>query len=151
MILTCTIQIGAPPEEVWRLLIDPEHIRSWNNRVRVIVPVSQGCLRDGSKIRIRYTLRGRESNYLAEVLEYEEHTRLVVHITGGNLPLRGYVQEIYQLAANARGTLLTQQTVLENTGINLISRSCMKGSHLFSGLAGKRYLSGLKHLAEKAQ
>lgn len=148
MILTSTLQIQAPPETLWRLLVSPASLQSWNRNIGVIVPVSPGDLREGSRIRLRYSLRGKESNYLAEVLEYEEPKRLVFHLTGGNLPIRGYIQEIYELKSDADGTFLQQFIVLENTGLASLSLLVMKAGHIFKGLAGRKNLSALKDRAE---
>ena len=151
MVLCDRISINGSPEEVWRLIEDPILMKAWNSKIRQIVPVSWGTRRSaGFRYRLRYELYNRESNFLAEIMEYQEPVKLVIHLTGGNLPVRGYAQEIYELSENEKGTLLRQSIEIHNSGMPLFAGTWLRGVHLFGKIAGKRHLRRLKALVEGA-
>jgi hypothetical protein len=123
-------------------------MRSWNPRIRAVVPVTLGKPKATSQYRIRYSIGGREDNFLAEIMEYEEHHRLVLHFAGGTLPRKGFIQEIYELMPDERGTLLIQRIVMEETGLRFPARLWMRLRNRIGRSSGKRYLSRLRELAE---
>ena len=149
MLLQDKIQINSAPEDVWRFITATDLMKSWNLKVRAIVSISKGEWTEGSRYRVRYELNGREGNFLAEILEYKKPEKLVIHLTGGNMPVNGYFQEVYELSENKNGTLLKLSFGIYNSGINIFSRSFIVISHLFSIKTGKKYLKRLKELVEK--
>lgn len=148
MIIVFRSDIAAPPEEVWSYISDPEKVRKWHGGIRAIVPVSAGEWTAGSRWRVRYEFRGRESNYLAEVLEFEKPTRLVIHLTGGDMPVNGYLQEVYELSSSTRGTLLKQRIVLYKYRTNFLTGGLIFLSQYLVRPRMKKYLLKLKGLAE---
>jgi hypothetical protein len=97
---------------------------------------------------VRYEFRGRENNYLAEVMELERPERFVIHLTGGDMPVDGYMQEIYELSTCAEGTLLKQSTVLYNYGTNVLKGTVILLAQYLLRSRRKKYLLKLKELAE---
>jgi hypothetical protein len=148
MTLTNKIQLHARPEKIWDLIANPVSMKSWNPRLRAVIPVTPGKPKDGSQFRIRYELGGRESNYLAEIMEFREHARLVLHLTGGDLSRKGYIQEIYELSGKDSGTLLRQRIVIDRKGLNILSGLFLRFANRVGKHSGKKYLSRLGRLAE---
>jgi uncharacterized protein YndB with AHSA1/START domain len=150
MVLRNKVEIKVPPEAVWSCISDPEELRKWNGGIRAIVPVSAGEWTAGSRWRVRYEFYGRESNYLAEALEFEKPVRFVIHLTGGDMPLNGYMQEIYELSPSEKGTLLRCSISLSGAGIHFLTGWIKFLVHHLFRPRHKRYLLKLKELAERA-
>jgi uncharacterized protein YndB with AHSA1/START domain len=148
VVLRDKVEIRIPPEAVWSVISDPGLLRQWNGGIRAIVPISAGEWTAGSRWRMRYEFHGRESNYLAEALEFERPARLVIHLTGGDMPVNGYIQEIYELSPSEKGTLLRRGIVLSASGIHFLSGWAKFLSHHIFRSRHKRYLLKLKELAE---
>ena len=148
LVLKDKVQIGRPLEEVWRFLQNPALMKEWNPKIRAVVPVSLGEPSEGCRYRIRYEMNGKESNFLAEIMEYREPSRLLIHLTGGSLPRKGYIQEIYELIPNAEGTLVKQQIGIYTSSRHLFSGCRVAFMHYIGKLSKKRYLITLKQLAE---
>jgi hypothetical protein len=150
MILKDKIQIDRSLEEVWQYIQSPELMKEWNPRVRAFVPVSWGEPAEGYRYRVRYKMIGRESNFLAEFMEYQKPVKLVIHLSGGNLPVKGYIQEIYELAENTGGTLLKQRIEVYTSGIHIFSGCITIFIHFFSRFSRKKHLRLLKDFIEAA-
>ena len=148
MILKDKIQIERSPEEVWQYIQSPALMKEWNPRVKAFVPVSWGEPAEGYRYRVRYKMIGRESNFLAEFMEYQQPVRLLIHLSGGNLPVKGYIQEIYELAENTRGTLLKQQIEVYTSGMHIFSGCMTIFIHFFRRFSRKRNLRLLKEFIE---
>jgi uncharacterized protein YndB with AHSA1/START domain len=148
MILTDKIQIDRAPEEVWRFIQSPALMKEWNRNIRAVVPVSWGDPADGYQYRVRYNINGRESNFLAEFMEYQKPVKLLIHLTEGNLPVKGYIQEIFELTENTRGTLLRHRTELHNSGRHFFSKCLVVFLHFIGRFSRKKQLRTLKALVE---
>jgi uncharacterized protein YndB with AHSA1/START domain len=148
MILRDKVEIKSSPEATWSLISDPGLLRKWNGGIKAIVPISAAVWTAGSRWRVRCEFFGRESNYLAEALEFERPARLVIHLTGGDMPVNGYMQEIYELSASEKGTVLRYSIALSGSGMHLLSRWAKFFSHHLFRPRSKRYLLRLKELAE---
>jgi len=149
MTLKDRIQIDRPPGEVWSYLQIPALMKEWNNDIKAVVPVSWGVPTEGYRCRVRYKMIGRESNFLAEFMEYQAPARLLIHLSEGSLPVKGYIQEIYDLSENTRGTLLTRRIEVYNSGLNIFSSCLIFMLHYSFGIfSGKRHLRKLKRLIE---
>jgi ligand-binding SRPBCC domain-containing protein len=147
MIIRNKIRISAPSEKIWDFIADPSAMKSWNPRIKEVVPVTLGRPKANSQYRIRYKLGGAESNYLAEIMEYEEFSKLVLHLEGGILPQKGFIQEIYNLTPDDSNTLLIQQLIIENSGRGMLSALLLRMRNMAGKTAGKKYLSKLKEIA----
>src|SRR5574340_785291 len=148
MILKDKIQIDRSPEKVWQYIQSPALMQKWNPAIRAFVPVSWGEPSEGYRYRVRYKMIGRESNFLAEFMEYQKPLKLLIHLSGGNLPVKGYVQEVYELDENARGTLLKQRMEIYNSGMNIFSVCVRVFIHFFSRFSRKKHLRLLKDFIE---
>jgi hypothetical protein len=149
MTLKDKIQINRPPVVVWPHLMSPASMKEWDPKIKAVVPVTPSCPAEGYRYRIRCKINGRESNYLAEFLEYQEPAKLLIHLSGGNLPVKGYVLEIYELTENARGTLLRHRLEVHNSARYILSNSLILFRHYsFSIFSRKKHLRALKELVE---
>jgi uncharacterized protein YndB with AHSA1/START domain len=148
VIIGCKIDIAASPEEVWSYISDPAKVMRWHCGIKAIVPVSKGAWTAGSRWRVRYEFRGRESNYLAEMLEFERPARLVVHLKGGDMPLNGYMQEVYEISTSVNGTVLKQSIVLCRYGANYFAWALAFLSHYLLRWRSRGRLLKLKELVE---
>jgi carbon monoxide dehydrogenase subunit G len=148
MILRDKASIDRTPEEVWHFIEDPLLMRSWNVHIREIVPASRGERGEGFRYRVRYALGRRESNFEAMIMEYGKPFKFVLHMSGGNLQKRGYIQEIYELSESPEGTLLKQNIEVYGSGMNIFRRLLVIFSHRLARSAGKKCLFRLKKLAE---
>ena len=149
MILKDKIQIDRSPGDVWQYLQIPALMKEWNRDIKAVVPVSWGEPVEGYRYRVRYKMIGRESNFLAEFMEYQAHARLLIHLSGGNLPVKGYIQEVYELSENTRGTMLRRRIEVHNSGVHILSRGLIFILHYSFGIfSGKKHLRKLKQLIE---
>lgn len=148
MIIKNKIQLSAPPEKIWGFITDPMIMKAWNPRIRAVVPITPGKPQANSQYRIRYKLAGKESNFLAEILEYDDLARLVLHFSGGNLPRKGFIQEIYEVFPDSKGTLLRQTVLIERSGLGIANRLSLRMRNIIGALSAKRYLNHLRELAE---
>jgi uncharacterized protein YndB with AHSA1/START domain len=53
-----SVDLDAPPEEVWRLIMDPARYRDWVSIHRKIIDADDGPVREGFKVEQRLALRG---------------------------------------------------------------------------------------------
>lgn len=148
MKLTSTVTILASPETVWDYLVTPSRYRTWNEQVIEFVPITQGSLAEGFTCRLRYRYGARESNIMAEVLEYEMPRRLVIHFTGGDFTRKGYALETYELVEKNGGSRLTQIVEMHAPGLGTLAATGMRLRHLFGRSDGKKGLRHLKKLIE---
>ncbi|MBI5075131.1 MAG: SRPBCC family protein [Nitrospirae bacterium] len=148
MIIKNKIRMSAPPEKIWGFITDPMLMKIWNPRITAVVPITPGRPQANSQYRIRYKLAAKESNFLAEILEYEDSARIALHFSGGNLPKKGFIQEIYEVFPDSKGTLLKQTVLIEKSGMGIAGRLSLRIRNIMGASSGKRYLSRLRELAE---
>ncbi len=151
MVLSGKIEVCCPSEAVWPFISDPGLIMLWNNRMKKIVPITQGEWGANSRFRMRYEIRGGASNFLGEILEYERPVGMVIHLTGGFLPPHGYLQEIYGLEETKKGTLLKQEIAVYGNWRNSFGSAGLFLAHGMPRSRGKMCLRKLKELAEGAK
>ena len=144
------IQIPFSQDRIWDLIADPALMKAWNPRIREVVPVTLGRPQANSRYRIRYRLGSRESNYFAEIMEFEESSRVVLHLEGGALPKKGYIQETFELVPNNKGTLLSQQILIERGGLSIPEQLMLRLRNRVGRTSGKKYLSLLLEMAGAA-
>ena len=149
MVLKDKIQIDRPPVLVWRHLRSPAQIKEWDPKIKAVVPVSWGEPTEGYRYRARIKINGREGNFLAEFLEYQAPVKLLVHLTGGDRPVKGYIQEIYELTENTKGTLLRYRLEVFNSCGHIFSNLLTLFMHYTFGLFSRgKHLRALKALSE---
>lgn len=73
-IVAQSIEIDAPIEDVWRLVMDPERLGEWVTIHRSVSEVPEGELREGSRFRQEMKLKGVPLKVRWEVVECEAPT-----------------------------------------------------------------------------
>lgn len=144
------IQLPLSQDAIWSLIADPALMKVWNPRIKEVVPVTLGKPKANSRYRIRYSLGNREGNFFAEIMEYDESSRFVLHLEGGALKKKGYIQEIFELVPNNKGTLLSQQILIERGGLSILARLMLRLRNRVGRTSGKKYLSQLLGMAGAA-
>jgi hypothetical protein len=150
MILKGSISIARSPGELWPYIQNLQIRKEWDPRIRAVVPVTGGEPSAGSQFRIRFKLTGIESNFKAEVIEYNEPERFVLNLSGGSLPAKGYIQDVYELKEYQNGTLVKNIIEIQCPGLKLFLNSRILASHLFLS-SFKRELRALKDFAEASK
>ena len=102
------------------------------------------------RLQIRHHVRNERKSRRDEVTTYEPPFRLVIRQTGGRLPEKAYVEEIYELSQENGRTLLRQRIIVHHSGINIVFRVLIFFITRFGRPVGKTYLATLNELVEKA-
>ncbi|MFM8551683.1 MAG: SRPBCC family protein [Nitrospiraceae bacterium] len=144
------VDVGRPPETVWRFLEDPNNLPAWNPNVQRVAPVTWGAPAKGFRYRATYVLRGKANEMEAEIEEFQPPVRLAVCLSGGRMPKNAFAREVYDLTPIPGGTRLVQTIELNNTGIPLVFRLLMWFIQRFGKPTGKTFLATFKELVEEA-
>ena len=151
MILHKKTIISAPVDKVWPLVSDPLLMLRWNHGIKTVIPITLGEPKAGSQYRIRYDLLRGESNYAAELMEFEKQTKCVLHLEGGNLPRKGYIQEIYEIHKTTDGCFVGQTILIDQAGMLFPRSLVIRLRHFIGKASARRSLNKLKGLAESSE
>lgn len=94
------IEIAAPPEKVYELIMDPRRLEDWVTIHDHLEDAPDGQLRKGSKLTQRLKLAGRKFNVRWDVVENEPQRRVVWN---GRGPVRSHAKVIYELEPDGDG------------------------------------------------
>jgi uncharacterized protein YndB with AHSA1/START domain len=134
-----TVDIGAPPEVVWRVLSDVESWPEWTRSVTSVRRLSTEPLQVGSRVRIRQPGLPSTVWTISDLVEGE---RFAWTATGPGVRTRADHSVVPRAGGSAAILSIDQQGVLGG----LVTR-------LYGGLT-RRYLqmeaAGLKHAAEES-
>ena len=95
-----TIEIAAPPEDVWELVMDPQRLEEWVTIHRGLGKVSDRPLKDGSTLEQTLCLRGINFHVRWKVAEAEPPELAVWE---GKGPARSRTRTQYRLTDNGNG------------------------------------------------
>jgi carbon monoxide dehydrogenase subunit G len=98
--VTATIDIDAPPEAVWKVVMDPERLGDWVTIHRDVEKVSDRPLKDGSKLEQKLCLRGVSFHVKWTVAESKEPE---LAVWNGKGPARSKAHTAYRLRPNGNG------------------------------------------------
>jgi uncharacterized protein YndB with AHSA1/START domain len=98
--VSTTIDIDAPPEEVWAVAMDPDRLADWVTIHRKLGEVSDRPLREGSTVEQSLSLRGAHFKVHWTVTELEPRRRVVWQ---GEGPVRSRASTTYELAPDGNG------------------------------------------------
>lgn len=98
--VTTQIDIAAPPEEVWAVIMDPGRLKDWVTIHRKLGRVSDRPLEPGSKLDQTLHLRGANFKVHWEVAEYREPT---LARWEGRGPARSQAVTEYRLEPDGNG------------------------------------------------
>jgi carbon monoxide dehydrogenase subunit G len=96
-----TIEIGAPPERVYEVVMDPRHLQDWVTIHDQLEEAPDGPLERGSELTQRLKLAGRKFKVRWKVVENDACRRVV---WDGQGPVHSRAQVIYGFEQNGEGT-----------------------------------------------
>lgn len=100
-IVTATIQLGAPPPQVWDLVMDPSRLAEWVSIHRRLIKADEGPAREGYRMDQQIHIRG---------VSVDVHWTLVqcrpakLAVWEGRGPARSRAQTEYALTPSGEGT-----------------------------------------------
>ncbi|HEX5852813.1 MAG TPA: SRPBCC family protein [Solirubrobacteraceae bacterium] len=100
-LVTASIQIAAPPEEVWKTIMDPASLGEWVTIHRKLVHADGGPLRVGYTMDQQIHLRGVSLEVHWKLIECRPHE---LAIWEGRGPARSHAHSEYVLKAEGDGT-----------------------------------------------
>jgi carbon monoxide dehydrogenase subunit G len=96
-----TVEIAAPPERVYEVVMDPGRLEDWVTIHHHLVEAPNGRLRQGSKLTQCLKLAGKKFNVRWTVVENDPYTRVVWE---GRGPVASHARVIYEFKGNGGGT-----------------------------------------------
>lgn len=146
-----SIFIDRAPEVVWAFLEDPANMPLWNPKVKRVSPTSFEQPRQGYRYAITYQMResAKPADFLAEIIQYEASSKLVIRLTTVYAPHGSIIEERYELSEREGGTLLQQTIHIEDPGINLFLRFLIWLLRRVGKPTGTRYLETFRDLVRR--
>ena len=113
MTVETEVEIAAPREEVFDLLLDPSRLDEWVTASRGVADLPEGELRTGSSFRQRLRLGGAGFDVRWRVTELERPSRAVWE---GRGPAGSRAAVRYELAENEAGTRFRYTNIYDLPG-----------------------------------
>jgi uncharacterized protein YndB with AHSA1/START domain len=98
--VTASIDIDAPPEQVWEVVMDPKRLGEWVSIHRDVEDVSDRPLKDGSTLKQKLCLRGVNFHVKWTVAESKAPE---LAVWDGRGPARSKAHTSYRLQPNSDG------------------------------------------------
>jgi carbon monoxide dehydrogenase subunit G len=96
-----TIEIAAPPERVYGVVMDPRHLEDWVTIHDHLQDAPEGGLETGSELTQCLKLAGRRFNVRWKVVENDPCRRVV---WDGKGPVHSHARVVYEFEPNGDGT-----------------------------------------------
>ena len=96
-----TIDIDAPPERVYEVVMDPKHLEDWVSIHQSLMDAPGGELKQGSELTQCLKLAGRKFNVTWKVVEDNCPVRVVWE---GQGPVHSHAKVVYEFEPNGEGT-----------------------------------------------
>jgi uncharacterized protein YndB with AHSA1/START domain len=141
------IEIAAPPERVWQVLLDPDCLGEWVTIQEELEEAPDGDIEPGSRLVQRMKVAGRRFHLRWTVIEVERHRRVVWE---GRGPMGSKARAVYELHPNADGTVfsyLNEYALPGGPAGRIAGRAIARAS----GREADRTLKRLKALIEDRQ
>jgi hypothetical protein len=138
-----SVQIAAPPEAIWRLLIDPNSWRFWWPNVRAVEVEDRKPLREGSTLELALQL-GFFPMTLRPHIEIAQEPK-TLHWTTQRLGVSG--RHAFYLEPRPRGTAVLRRERLTGPGLPLFRLLRLDHS---TAVMFRDSLRGLKRLVERS-
>jgi uncharacterized protein YndB with AHSA1/START domain len=151
MKLVNSIFINRPAKAVWAFLENPANMLLWNPKVKQVSPSSfSGTPQEGYRYAITYQMRNSApaTEFLAEFVQYEPCSKLVIRHTGHLSSHDRVIEEIYELSERDSGTFLLQTIHITNSGVNIFLRLLIRVIQRWGKPTGKPYLETLRDFIE---
>jgi uncharacterized protein YndB with AHSA1/START domain len=98
--VTADITIDAPPEKVWKLVMDADRLREWVTIHKKLLSADSGAPKKGIKMKQCLTLRGASFKVTWELTECQPCETAVWE---GRGPVRSHARTEYHLSENGDG------------------------------------------------
>ncbi len=142
-----TVRLAAPPEEVWRTVLDPARLADWVTIHRKVDQADAGPPREGFKMQQTLSLRGASFKVRWTLTAVEEPTLATWE---GRGPAHSYARTTYRLAStDGCGTLFDYENEFHAPGG---IRGAAAARALVGGISereAQRTLQRLKQLLER--
>ena len=96
-----TVEIAAPPERLYEVVMDPGRLEDWVTIHHHLEDAPDGRLRKGSKLTQCLKLAGKKFNVRWTVVENDPCTRVVWE---GHGPVASHARVVYEFEGNGAGT-----------------------------------------------
>ena len=142
------IAIRGAPAKVWAIISDPSLMPLWNAKC-VTCERQEGALREGSRYKATFRLKGPEQETWCEVRDCAPAQLLKTRYSGHAFRNGGYVEETFRLTPSSDGTRLLHAVDFSRSGLPWLVRLLMQLVHTFGYSVGKSSLEGIRDLAEE--
>lgn len=144
-VVVASIEIAAPPERVWEVVMDPRRLGDWVTIHRKLGTVSEIPLREGSTMEQTMALAGAPFHVRWQVTELDPGRRAVWE---GRGPARSRAHTTYELTASDGGTRFDYRNEFKAPGgpIGIVADRVLV--HGLSEREAHRTLERLKELLE---
>ena len=95
-----SVDLDAPPEEVWKLIMDPARYRDWVTIHRKIADADDGPVREGFQVEQRLALRGAPFTVHWTLTECDPPS---LGVWEGRGPAHSYARVTNRLSPNGNG------------------------------------------------
>lgn len=102
-----SIVIDRPRSEVFAFVQDPDTVTLWNSNVIEYERITEGPVKEGTKIRIKARVVGKTFESTAEVTEFEEGRRVVSRTTDSPIDVENEIR--YENANDGTRMILHQE------------------------------------------
>jgi uncharacterized protein YndB with AHSA1/START domain len=143
-LVRCTIEIAAPPERVWEIVMDPRRLPDWVTIHRRLGPVPE-LLRRGSRFEQTLNLRGAPLHVEWTVVDVDAPRRAVWE---GRGPAHSHASIVYELHPTETGTRFDYTNEFKPPGGAL---GAVAGRVLVGGLSHREALRSLERLKQLVQ
>jgi uncharacterized protein YndB with AHSA1/START domain len=98
--VSATVDLDAPPEQVWKLIMDPSRYRDWVSIHRKLVDADDGPIKPGFRVEQRLALRGAPFTVHWKLTECDPPNRGTWE---GKGPAGSYARVTNKLSPNGNG------------------------------------------------
>ncbi|HEY1359075.1 MAG TPA: SRPBCC family protein [Thermoleophilaceae bacterium] len=139
-----TIEIAAPPERVYEVVMDPRHLEDWVTIHDHLQDAPDGSLEKGSELTQCLKLAGRRFNVHWEVVENDPCRRVV---WDGQGPVHSHARVVYEFERNGKGTKFSYSNEYDLPG-GVLGRMAGGAVRRVTGKEVDATLAKLKDLVE---
>jgi carbon monoxide dehydrogenase subunit G len=139
-----TIEIAAPPESVYDIVMDPKHLEDWVTIHHHLEDAPNGNLEKGSELTQCLKLAGRRFHVHWKVVENDPCRRVV---WDGQGPVHSHARVVYEFEENGSGTRFSYSNEYDLPG-GVLGRMAGGAVRRVTGKEVDATLQRLKQLVE---
>jgi carbon monoxide dehydrogenase subunit G len=81
-VIQASVEVNAPPEEVWKVVADPRNLSRWDRHIAKVEGVPREGLQEGTRYTTELRVFGARAHVNSEVLELSAPNHAKVRIEG---------------------------------------------------------------------